>query len=76
MSGPRTPYGKVGVIEPGAIVDILLIDGNPLEDIGLVGADPGWWDASTDEVQTISLIMKDGIIYKKGGSARPPVPAH
>ncbi|MCA1298487.1 metal-dependent hydrolase family protein [Stappia indica] len=55
MSGPRNPYpGKLGVIETGALADILVLDGNPLEDISLI-ADP---DAN------MKLIMKDGKIQK------------
>lgn len=55
MSGPRNPYpDKIGVIEPGAYADLLLVDGNPLADIRLF-ADPD---------QTLKVIMKDGRIYK------------
>lgn len=55
MSGPRNPYpGKLGVIEPGAFADILLIDGDPIADINLV-ADPE---------KNLKIIMKDGRIYK------------
>lgn len=55
MSGPQTPYpGKVGVVEDGAFADLLLMEGNPLEDIGLVA----------DAAKTLALIMKDGRIYK------------
>ncbi|MDK3075566.1 amidohydrolase family protein [Sedimentitalea sp. JM2-8] len=55
MVGPRDPYpGKNGVIEEGALADILLVDGNPLEDINLI-ADP--------EANFV-VIMKDGVIYK------------
>ena len=64
LSGKRNPYGKLGVIEPGAQADLLLIDGNPLEDISLVGGDPGWWDAATDEISTMLLVMKGGEIYR------------
>ncbi|WNC67334.1 amidohydrolase family protein [Thalassotalea nanhaiensis] len=64
LSGKRNPYGKLGVIEEGALADILLIDGNPLEDISLVGADAGWWDASTEDIKTILVIMKDGKFHK------------
>ena len=40
MSGPRNPYpGKLGVVEEGAYADLLLVDGNPLENLDLV-ADP------------------------------------
>jgi len=54
LSGPRNPYGKIGVIEEGAMADLLLIDGNPLEDINIL--------ANPDD--NFSLIMKDGNIYK------------
>ncbi|AHB48686.1 hydrolase [Hyphomicrobium nitrativorans NL23] len=55
MSGERNPYpGKLGVIEEGALADILLVDGNPLENIDLI-ADPG---------NNFVVIMKDGRIYK------------
>jgi imidazolonepropionase-like amidohydrolase len=40
LSGLRNPYpGKLGVIEQGALADLLIVDGNPLEKIDLV-ADP------------------------------------
>ncbi|WOH38864.1 amidohydrolase family protein [Thalassotalea fonticola] len=64
QSGKRNPYGKLGVIEEGALADLLLIDGNPLNDISLVGADDGWWDAETNEIETIQVIMKDGEFHK------------
>jgi len=56
LSGPRNPYqnGPLGVIAEGAYADLILVDGNPLEDIDLV-ADP---DGNFD------LIMKDGVIFK------------
>ncbi|MEO9191732.1 MAG: amidohydrolase family protein [Acetobacteraceae bacterium] len=55
LSGPRNPYpGKLGVIEEGALADLLLVDGNPLDDITLL-AKP---DAS------LLVIMKDGRIHK------------
>lgn len=55
LSGPRNPYpGKLGVVEEGAFADLLLVDGNPLENIDLV-ADPA---------KSFKIIMKDGIIYK------------
>jgi len=54
MSGERNPYaGRLGVIEKGAFADLLLIDGNPLEDISLV-ADP----------DNMAVIMKDGRLFK------------
>jgi imidazolonepropionase-like amidohydrolase len=55
LSGMRSPYaGRLGVVEEGALADLLLVDGNPLEDIGLV-ADPA---------RNFLVIMKDGKIYK------------
>lgn len=60
LSGPRNPYpGKLGRIEAGAYADILVIDGNPLEDISLI-AEPE---------RTMKLIMKDGRIHKNTLSA-------
>jgi len=68
LSGPVVnPYveGKLGVIEEGAYADILLVDGNPLEDITVIGAVDRWFDAPPrDGVETIRMIMKDGVIYK------------
>jgi imidazolonepropionase-like amidohydrolase len=55
LSGKRNPYpGKLGVVEQGALADLLLLDGNPLENINLL-ADPA---------KNFLVIMKDGAIYK------------
>lgn len=69
LSGDFTnPYtlGKLGVIEEGAYADILLIDGNPLEDFSVTGTGDKWFDAEprSDSPETIRIIMKDGVIYK------------
>jgi imidazolonepropionase-like amidohydrolase len=68
LSGPRNPYkaGKLGVIEEGAYADLLLIDGNPLEDIRVIGGTEKWFDAEPEFklVKTIHLVMKDGNIYR------------
>jgi hypothetical protein len=54
LTGPRNPYpGTIGTIEEGAYADLLLVDGNPLENINLV-ANP----------DNFVVIMKDGHIYK------------
>ncbi len=61
------PYyeGKIGVIEEGAYADILLVDGNPLEDITVIGGSELWFDApARDGIDTMRIIMKDGKIYK------------
>jgi len=59
LSGPRNPYpGKLGIIEEGALADLLVVDGDPLADIGLM-ANPE---------KSLLIIMKDGKIFK---DARP-----
>lgn len=56
MAGPRNPYpGKLGVVQAGAMADLLLVDGNPLEDLQLI-AQPE---------QSLRVIMKDGKICKQ-----------
>ena len=41
LSGLRSPYaGKLGVVQEGALADLLLVDGDPLANIQLI-ADPG-----------------------------------
>ncbi len=56
LSKTRNPYkdGPLGVITEGAYADLLLVDGNPLEDIHLL----------EDPETNLKLIMKDGVIYK------------
>lgn len=51
-----TPYplGPLGVIEEGAYADLILVDGNPLENLDLV----------SDPESNFDVIMKDGVIYK------------
>jgi imidazolonepropionase-like amidohydrolase len=37
LSGPRNPYpGKLGVVEEGALADLLLVDGDPLTNLKLI----------------------------------------
>jgi imidazolonepropionase-like amidohydrolase len=55
LSGPRNPYpGKLGVIERGAHADLLLVAGDPLQDISLIAAPD----------KNLVLIMKNGTIHK------------
>jgi len=55
LSGFINPYpGKLGVVEEGALADLLLVDGNPLENIKLV----------EDPDKNFVVIMKDGTVYK------------
>jgi imidazolonepropionase-like amidohydrolase len=55
LSGPRSPYpGKLGVVEEGALADLLLVDGDPIANIKLI----------EDPAKSFIVIMKDGKIYK------------
>ncbi len=56
MAGPRHSYqeGPLGVIKEGAYADLIIVDGNPLENLELVG----------DPKKNFVLIMKDGKVYK------------
>ena len=55
LSGPRDPYpGRLGVVEPGALADLLLVDGDPLADLDLL----------VDPDRSLLVIMKDGRIHK------------
>ncbi|HMH14949.1 MAG TPA: hypothetical protein VK578_17755 [Edaphobacter sp.] len=55
LSGFINPYpAKLGVVEEGAYADLLLVDGDPLENLKLI-EDPG---------KNFLVIMKDGTIYK------------
>ena len=55
-TGDMNPYkyGTLGVIEEGAYADVVLVEGNPLEDITLL----------EDYTNNFKLIMKDGQIWK------------
>jgi imidazolonepropionase-like amidohydrolase len=55
LSGERNPYPrKLGVVEQGALADLLLVDGNPLDNIELI----------TNPDRNFMVIMKDGKVYK------------
>ena len=46
--------GKIGCLRPGAFADLLVVDGNPLKDLALLG----------DQGKHLSLIMKAGSLHK------------
>lgn len=50
---------RLGVIKPGALADIVVVDGDPLKDIGLLAADG----------RHITHIMVDGRLVKPGPAA-------
>src|ERR1700730_5560349 len=55
LSGFINPYpGKIGVAEEGALADLLVVDGNPLENIKLI----------ENPDKNLLVILKDGTIYK------------
>jgi imidazolonepropionase-like amidohydrolase len=61
LSGARNPYpGQLGVIEQGALADVLLIDGNPIANLALL----------ENPQKNIAVIMKDGTIYKNADETR------
>lgn len=60
LSGERSPYpGKLGVVEAGALADLLLVDGDPVANIKLL----------EDPARNLLVIMKDGRLYR---NAVPP----
>src|SRR5262244_3664233 len=55
LSGKRNPYpGKLGVVEEGALADLLLVDGDPTTDIKLI----------ENPAKSFVVIMKDGKVFK------------
>ena len=55
LSGLRSPYlGKLGVVQEGALADLLLVDGDPLSNIKLID----------DPARNLLVIMKDGKVVK------------
>jgi imidazolonepropionase-like amidohydrolase len=55
LSGLRSPYqGRLGVVEEGALADLILVNGDPLANLDLV-ADPA---------ANFAVIMKDGALVK------------
>lgn len=55
LSGARNPYpGKLGVIEEGALADMLVVEGSPLQNVDLLG----------NPEKNFKVIIKDGKVYK------------
>jgi len=56
MSGERASYdGRLGVIEEGALADLLVVEGDPETELDLLGSPE----------QSLALIVKDGKIVKE-----------
>lgn len=61
LSGPRNPYpGRLGVVEEGALADLLLVRGDVLADIDLL-----------NDQANLAVIMKDGRIFKDTTTGAP-----
>jgi imidazolonepropionase-like amidohydrolase len=56
LSGARSPYpAPLGVITPGAMADLLVVDGDPVTDLAFLG----------DPETNLRLILKGGQIVKQ-----------
>lgn len=47
------PDGKIGLLEEGSYADLLLVDGNPVENLDILA-----------DTRNIRLVMKDAVIFK------------
>jgi imidazolonepropionase-like amidohydrolase len=66
LSGPRNPYpGKQGVVEADALADLILVDGDPIANLDLMG----------NPTKNFLVIMKDGKIYKNALNMVSQTPA-
>jgi imidazolonepropionase-like amidohydrolase len=54
LCGPLNRYGRFGEVREGWLADLIVVDGNPLEDVGLL----------EDHGRRLTVIMKGGRIYK------------
>ncbi len=55
LSGLRNPYpGKLGVIEEGALADLLLVEADPIANIKVL----------EEPAKNLVVIIKDGKVYK------------
>ncbi len=63
LAGERDPYKEapLGVIAPGAWADVLLVEGDPTQDLSLFG----------DPDKNLAVIIKDGRIYKNRLGEKP-----
>ena len=60
LCGKRNPYpDKLGVVEEGALADLLLVDGDPIANIKLI----------EDPAKNFVVIMKDGKVFKNALSS-------
>ena len=61
--------GELGVVKPGALADLLLVDGDPLADIAIL-----------QDRAALRMIMKDGVLHKalleSGTQPRSPRRSH
>jgi imidazolonepropionase-like amidohydrolase len=62
LSGKRNPYkqARLGVLQPGAWADMLLVDGDPTRDIEVL----------KDYTRNFVVIIKDGVVHKNALDGR------
>lgn len=70
------PQGELGEIVPGAFADIILVDGDPLDDVACLAGCRGWGndvEGSNGDTQrgssnvgcgSIPLVLKEGLLAK------------
>ena len=46
--------GELGVVAPGALADLIVVDGDPVADIGLLSG----------QGEAVLMVMKGGAVYK------------
>ena len=53
-SGDMNPYkeGPLGVIAPGAYADMIIVNGNPLEDVHMI------------DRENVRVVLKNAVVYK------------
>jgi len=49
--------GQIGAITPGALADIVAVDGDPLRDVKVL--------------ENVRFVMKNGKVFKSGGKVNP-----
>jgi imidazolonepropionase-like amidohydrolase len=49
--------GQIGIVAPGALADVIAVDGDPVRDIKIL--------------ENVQFVMKDGKVFKNGGKVNP-----
>lgn len=54
MCGPLNPYGNFGEVRQGWLADLLVVNGNPFDDVSILES----------HGSNVAVIMKDGVVFK------------